>query len=1103
MGTTGYVGKEYKDFLCKHEWQILGIKAAINDKRDDVKLEALDILSSGKCLNNIENGKVNDLAISMLNLGDDKQTQLIIKLIGNLGSNGSRYKEKLIPFLHDDNESIRKDACEALGKIGNLSKSEYDEIVNLLKDKEVIVRKSVIKALKQNPELSNENILKIVENLDDENYRIIISSLECLSIFKDKAKVVLPKLFLLMNHQKHQVRKSSIGLIGDIGISSPEILNLLKEKARIEKSAVRGEAIRSIFKLSDDSNETIYYLLNSLKKCDKNTCLAIYESLSESKNLKKEHYDLILKIYNNQCCMGKIAASFLLLEQGELPEKIVFDIIKSYEKVFLKTPRYTMESQGSITLFSKIPENLANYIDNTANSEVYLSYFFDMLPPKDNLETLFLKAIFREIKYIPKDYIKKIISYYEAEIIKPSTFYDIIDNKDIKYDEILEKFGEILTNNNENLEKSYLIKLLCRQGASAKKYLPSMLDYIKKNKYDKNLLLSISMVDNIDFSSILYIINLIYEHPSDSGFLRFVSHLFGSARKDIETLLIWTGDPKLNKPDDINGFDPIVTLEILSNFLMVLNNSDELYSDLCLSITNIIIMNKKNWKSNDVKFLDQIRGNIKNPNLNQNIKNIIDEIKPTPLSKFLYYCCSIIICHFIFWMSLILIYPKSYRIQAFFFWNTKVRKYFGLVYVELLILYIPFLRKRIFKPFTRSLISDARQYDFDEKNYFKDSTIIDKNSNVKGAITKIIQDIKGHVILIGDSGTGKTTFLRYQINNNSNLRAFLLAIDCKEGIVEGICNKLQGFLSDKKFIKSLIYSGFITIYIDGLNDVDKSTRKLITRFLNTYTKCNVIITMQKIDWEPTCDSKVYEFERITFDQTKNFIYSRYDLFIDDVISREEYIENATKFITSLEALYKNSDSFEQVECSILNLMDLSTACMLLRQGIQPNLLNLQDQQFKIIQKEYRKRHANTPFPIKTISNFLYGLKKNGMNYFETNEFTEEFSFLNKYKMVLKRYREMGDDKSKIVWYFRHEKISDYLISYSFITDRERQIENLNSPIFYGVFNMLSMILPIKDAEWLREQIIRNSVVNKNFELFYSFENSFVHRKNLKININNL
>ena len=48
--------------------------------------------------------------------------------------------------------------------------------------------------------------------------------------------------------------------------------------------------------------------------------------------------------------------------------------------------------------------------------------------------------------------------------------------------------------------------------------------------------------------------------------------------------------------------------------------------------------------------------------------------------------------------------------------------------------------------------------------------------------------------------------------------------------------------------------------------------------------------------------------------------------------------------------------------------------------------------------------------------------------------------------------------------------------------------------------MLSMILPIKDAEWLREQIIRNSVVNKNFELFYSFENSFVHRKNLKINI---
>ena len=53
---------------------------------------------------------------------------------------------------------------------------------------------------------------------------------------------------------------------------------------------------------------------------------------------------------------------------------------------------------------------------------------------------------------------------------------------------------------------------------------------------------------------------------------------------------------------------------------------------------------------------------------------------------------------------------------------------------------------------------------------------------------------------------------------------YLPAYKCEKGVIEAIQEKLRGQAQDVNFLKSLIYSGAIDIYIDGLNEVTADTR---------------------------------------------------------------------------------------------------------------------------------------------------------------------------------------------------------------------------------------------------------------------------------------
>ena len=122
------------------------------------------------------------------------------------------------------------------------------------------------------------------------------------------------------------------------------------------------------------------------------------------------------------------------------------------------------------------------------------------------------------------------------------------------------------------------------------------------------------------------------------------------------------------------------------------------------------------------------------------------------------------------------------------------------------------------------MLADAGLDNFTEASYFPESCVKPPISEQTVPITTALPSVKGQIVLEGDSGLGKSMFLRHLLKNTSNVAVYLAAYKCEKGVIEAIQAKLHGQAQDVHFLKSLIYSGAIDIYIDGLNEVTADTR---------------------------------------------------------------------------------------------------------------------------------------------------------------------------------------------------------------------------------------------------------------------------------------
>lgn len=437
-----------------------------------------------------------------------------------------------------------------------------------------------------------------------------------------------------------------------------------------------------------------------------------------------------------------------------------------------------------------------------------------------------------------------------------------------------------------------------------------------------------------------------------------------------------------------------------------------------------------------------------------------------------------LLLHGLFWLGLVAVYPTSPQVQAIFFWNPRVRKIFGLGYVGLALTWVPFLRAKLFAPFRANLLTEADLESSESQLYFAGSDVIFQGEGQRIPITEAIPDLKGQIVLEGESGLGKTMALKQLVRRSHRLVVYLSARKCVNGVIEAIRDRLHGPAQDTEFLQSLIYCGAIDICIDGLNEVTPDTRAKITLFAETYFRGNIAMTAQPMDWTPPVNARVFQLQPLTSLQVGDFLRSRQSLLSPAAPLQESQYEQACQsFLANLSPDDLTQEAMSQ---TLSNPMELTLVAQMIADGKQPDLLNLQQQQYDAMASRYQHINLNQPFPLESFAEMAYQMRLTDDFIIPADSWFKELRCMESYRMVISR--QLSDNKGDIAteWRFRHEKIQDFFIVQTFWgQSNERPAKHLGDPRFRGVYLLLATQLPFDRALQLREMLISHAVKTKD------------------------
>jgi hypothetical protein len=595
----------------------------------------------------------------------------------------------------------------------------------------------------------------------------------------------------------------------------------------------------------------------------------------------------------------------------------------------------------------------------------------------------------------------------------------------------------------------------------------------------------------LELNEVVVVLDRVYEpNQQDINFeiWRFLTYFLSGGTDEVKTLLKWVGYPK-ELPTQLKYEQAKKTLEVFRDTWAVSQGMKRLQQDLANKIADVA--RKVSWKPQDIPLLQTHHNNLKKGGYNQ-ADTVQSAINDVAVWKWFATTRNTILIHITFWLALIFAYPKFPQVQAIFFWNPWVRKILGVGYVGFLLTWVPLLRRKLFEPFKPSLLADAGLDNFTSLAYFPESKVKLPNSEDTQPITQALPTIKGQLVLEGDSGLGKSMFLRHLVKNSPRIVVYLPAQKCDNGVIEAIQAKLHGQAQDAEFLKNLIYSGAIDICIDGLNEVTADTRAKIVHFVECYFRGNIIMTTQPLEWTPPSTAKIYTLQPLESNQIEKFLLSRqYGVRARHCLAPTDYQNACTSYLADALNPQQPPEELAAAQRILSNPMDLTLVALMLSQGKTPNLFRLQQQQYKQMAEEFL-HEWKYEFPLKKFSQAVYQMRLNDEKALPAEQFLQELQSLEdeKYKMAVSRQWKDEKGEAKKEWYFRHDKIMDFFLVQNFLGDsadaEARLIDHMGDPRFRGVYFLLATLLPLDEAKQLREKLIQYAADTKDHTVSDTF-----------------
>ncbi|MDJ0616132.1 MAG: HEAT repeat domain-containing protein [Calothrix sp. MO_192.B10] len=983
----------------------------------------------------------------------------------------------IVAALDDGHDDVKGYALRQLGEYDSkdikavVKKPEdiVEKIANILKDEKVDsrVRRGAAQALGNFGEPAAKYIPDIANILKDEKVNVNLRSgaAEALGNFGEPAAKYIPDIANILKDEKVNVnlRSGAAVALGNFGEPAakyiPDILNILKDE-KVD-SRVRRGAAEALGKFGEVAAKYIPDIANILKdeKVDFYARSRAAEALGNFGEPAAKYIPDILNILKDEKVdfYARSGAAQALGNFGEPAAKYIPDIFK-----ILKDEKVNSFVRGSAAMaLGNFGEPAAKYIPDILN-------FLKDEKVYSNVRSGAAQALgnFGEpaAKYIPDI----------ANILK-----------DKKVDSNV---------------RSGAAEALGNFGESAAKYIPDIVNILKDEKVNSSVRSgaaeALGKIKQLELKQVVVVLNNLYDRShNEFKKWRFLTYFTGGGNKEVKTLLTWLGSPNPETiPKQLKHNEAVKTLKVFKTAWESSQGLTYLRNDLAQQIAMIVAYKNVTWQPQDIALLQSHYNNLKavnSPNADA-VQSVIVNLQGW---QWLFKARNTIIIHALFWLALIFAYPKYPQIQAIFFWNPWVRKIIGMGYVGFLLTWVPFLRRKLLEPFQPSLLADAGLDNFDDNAYFPQSHVTQTrnypSSNPSLPVTQAIPAIKGQIVLEGDSGLGKSMFLRHLLKASQQIIVYLPARKCENGVIAAIQAKLHGQAQDASFLKNLIYSGAIDICIDGLNEVTADTRAKVTQFVESYFRGNIIMTTQPLEWISPSTAKTYYIQPLQPTQIEQFLLSRQPhLPPDGKIQGTAYQRACKTYLTKTLHPQQPPEELAAAKRVLSNPMDLTLVALMLSQGEHPDLFHLQQQQYNHMAAEYLQEWKHE-FPLKTFSQAVYQMRLNDESALPAEEFYQELESMEdeKYKMVVScQWKENGDDKKE--WFFRHDKIMDFFLVQNFLGDgteaEKRLIDHMGDPRFRGVYFLLAILLPLDAARELREKLIQYAADTKDHTVSDTF-----------------
>ena len=1018
------------------------IAVLLKDSDSNVRSSAADALGQQKGLPDAYMKQITLL----LNDSDSDVRSSAVYALGQQKGLSDAYLKQIVVLLKDLHSDVSRSAAEALGKQEGLSGAILKQIVAMLNAPYLVTRVLSASALIQQEGLSDAYMKQILAMFKDSNWEVRIPISIALNNHEDLSDAILKQIIPMFKDSDRGVRRDAAYTMskrkGLSDITLKQMVPLLKDSDR----DVRSSAVAILTNQEDLSDAILKQIIAMFKDSDSEARRFAASALGQQEGLSNTYLKQIALLLKDSDRYVRSSAAEALGQQEDLSDTILKEIallLKDSDRDVRSSAADALAQQEDLS--DTILKQIAFLLDDS-DSDVRSSAA-DALGKQEGLSDAYLK----EIALLLKD--------SDSEV-RRSAASALGQQKGLS-DAYLKEIALLLKDSDRDVRHS-------AWRASYKFCSDSLVywsfSYVAEFALRKN-------EDKFEENAYEYRVPL-YELSGGSDSIIY--------------LLKWLCRPLPGKfPKELSIEEARETLDLILG-LEVNPDSLPLFSEeMGLAMPELIKSVEGQWEDHDMQNLKIALAFIEetNPKNAPYIQGIITSLQR---KNWFFRIAFFLSIHLLVWVTLFLIYPYSPWIQEHFFWDSAVRKWGGLGYVNELIILIPFLRRWLFAPYRESLIGEVYTGSWQEVEYYPESLVYGEKEKKIFPVAKALQPLQGQKILEGESGLGKSMFLKNFAVKSNQAVVYLPATSCTKGLIPPILHKVSVATNDQPFLKRLVYSGAIDILIDGLNEISADGRSRIKVEIEQSIKGNILLTTQPMEWEPPVSASKYILKPLAEKQVEQFLLSRYPyLEQKEIIPETAFKEYAKDYFTEAFNSKQDAETLKNNRQILSNPMDLTLVAQLIARGKKPSLLDLQQQQYDLMAEDYKLKNIRKDFPLVNFSSCVYKMRTDDQAEIPDEDFKGEIKAMEKWKMVVSR-TEKKKGKKITKWYFRHDKIMEFFLVQEFLANDELAEMHLDDPRFRGVYFLLAYKLEYRDAMKLREIIIQHAADSKDHSLSDGF-----------------